>query len=470
MTAEVSFIGAGPGDPGLITVRGLAAAQRAEAIIYDALVDPRLLRSLGTGERHAVGGRRKSDAQRMQRLAQLYRGFGERGLRVARVKGGDATLFARISEEIQLLEDLGVRYEIIPGVTAALGAAAYAQLPLTVRGKARSVALLTGHASLAAAPAADTLAIYMGAERCQQLCGELIEQGWATATPATAVANATLPQQQTTPATLGDFASGQNVPPAGPLLLVVGDVCTLAPRSSWYDRRRRILVTGTDASRYCAYGEVIHTPLIETVAPAQPTALVAAVAEIANYAWLVFTSRAAVAALLEQLLAAADARVLAGVRLAAIGSDTAAALRDYGLRPDLVPSRESSDDLGRALVAQRSSSPAERVLLPRSDLADATLPDTLRGAGFIVDSVDAYRTRLPAEPLVVDLGGVDAVAFASASTVHNFAVVYGAQFPAHAAAIVRGDATSRAVTQVLGKVPQLRVEELGPWAAQPRGR
>ena len=463
MVATVSIIGAGPGDPGLITVRGLAAARRADAIIYDALIDARLLASLGPAERHPVGDRRHSDEARMLRLGELYRRLSERGLRIARLKGGDSMLFARIAEELALLDALAVSYEIIPGVTAALAAAAYAEVPLTVRGQAQSVALLTGHQTLPTTPAADTLAIYMGGTRCRQLCAELIERGWEAATPAVAVARATLPGQRTVAANLAEFAAGEAAPPSSPMLLIVGSVCARAPQSSWYERRPRILVTGTSSSRYQAYGEVIHAPLIETAEPTEPGPLQEAVAQIDSYAWVVFTSRMAVAAVLDRLLERSDTRLLAGVRLATIGSETNAALRRYGLRADLTPAEESSEALGLAVARLRQAAPAERVLLPRSDLASPALPESLRAAGFLVEAVTAYRTLLPPEPIRIELEQVDVVTFASPSAVHNFVAVYGSDFPVDAVAVVRGEATAGAVDAALGDIRRLSLEQLRGW-------
>ena len=507
MAAFVSLIGAGPGDPELITLRGQRALAAADVIIHDDLVDRRLLISCAGRPVHALGDRRAPAAERQRRLYSVLAEHALAGRRVAHLKGGDPLLYGRGAEEIQFLRAAGIPYEIVPGITAAAGAAAYAELPLTRRRRASSVALCTGHTGQVAVPEADTLVYYMAAARLAEVARRVLEHGRLPDTPVALVRNASRPEQSVTTLTLAEAA--RLPPPAPPLVAVIGPggaplagamdaaaaeviaahgLPAVAPArrrraapvpgsagdpvfraerppapgtprrpapapasSSWFEAERKVLVTGTSAEPYRHLGELVHTPLIEIAEPEDWRPLDAAVDTLASCSLVVFTSRFAVAALLGRLLArGGDARRLAGARLAAIGRATAAALRSRGLAADLVA---ASEHTGGLLDALRSAGPiaGERVLLPRSALAGDALPDALQAAGAQVTAVTAYRNLPVPEPVRVDLAAIDAALFTSASTVAAFRNLYGTEVPASLALWCRGPRTRAAAQAAFGR-------------------
>jgi uroporphyrinogen III methyltransferase/synthase len=359
---------------------------------------------------------------------------GVAGKRVVRLKGGDPFVFGRGGEEAEALAAAGVPFEIVPGITSAIAAPAYAGIPVTHRGLSTHVTVVTGHEDPAKgrtdvewealARAGGTLVILMGASRVGDVAARLVAGGLAPDTPVAAVRNGTRPDQHTVRATLGTIA---DVGVRAPSAIVVGAVAALD--LAWFENRplfgKRIVVTRAreQASelrvRLEALGaEVLELPAIRV----EPIDFV--LPAVGGYSWLVFTSANGVRAFFERGLDAAglDARALGGVRLAAIGPGTAAALEARGLRPDLVPERFVAESLLEGFP--EPGTPGERVLLARAEQARDVLPEGLGERGYVVDVLTVYRT-VPAEPdpvLVerVRSGGVDAVTFTSSSTVSNF--------------------------------------------------
>ena len=492
MAAVVSLIGAGPGDPELITLRGQRALAAAEVIIYDDLVDRRLLIPFAERPVYGIGDRRAPAPERQQRLYRLLTEQAAAGRRVAHLKGGDPLLFARGAEEIRFLRGAGIAYEVIPGVTAAMAAAAYAELPLTRRRQASSVAFCTGHTEQVGVPEADTLVFYMAAARLAVIAEQLLARGWSPATPITLIRNASRPDQSVTALTLRTAASRDS--PLPPVVAIVGpggapvggavrDDPPAAPAGrpparaggrprshrpvpasaepgaehpagaggSWFSRAPKVLVTGTNAEPYRRLGEVVHTPLIRIAGPANWRPLDTALERIARYSIVALTSRYAVTALLQRLLAqGADGRRLAHARLAVVGAATAAVLRAHGLAADLVAQPETGAGLLAALRAAGSVA-GLRVLLPRSQLADAGLPRGLRAAGAEVTAVTAYRTLPVVAPVQVDLSACDAVLFTSPSTVEVFRQLYGTTLPEQVQLWCRGPRTRAAARAAFGR-------------------
>ena len=503
MAAFVSLIGAGPGDPELITVRGQRALAAADVVIHDDLVDRRLLISCAGRPVYRLGDRRAPAVERQRLLYTVLAEQARAGRRVAHLKGGDPLLYGRGAEEIQFLRAAGIPYEIVPGITAAAAAAAYAELPLTRRRRASSVALCTGHTEQVTVPEADTLVYYMAAARLAEVAQRVLARGRSPATPVALVRNASRPEQSVTTLTLGAAARLPAADP--PLVAVIGPggapladavdpaaaeviaayrqvvgqaepaptagslpqanpardpALTQAagpgaglPRApdSWFAAARKVLVTGTTAEPYRHLGELVHTPLIAIADPEDWQLLDAALDRLASYSLVAFTSRYAVAALVERLLAGGvDARRLAHARLAAIGRRTAAALRGRGLAADIVARAENATGL---LAAIREAGPlsGERVLLPCSSLADDPLPDALRAAGAEVAAVTAYRNIAVQDPVRVDLPFLDAVLFTSPSTVDAFRSLYGTRLPAPLELWCRGARTRRAAQAAFGR-------------------
>ncbi len=468
----VYLVGAGPGDPGLITVRGLACLAAADVVVFDRLIPPALLDGAPQAERIDVGKQPGHHPVPQEQINAILVEQAQLGKTVVRLKGGDPFVFGRGGEEAEALAAAGVPFEVVPGVTSAIAAAAYAGIPVTHRDAARSFAVITGHRKddgeeadydWAAAAGADTLVFLMGVGNLPVIVDHLLAAGRSPATPAAIVARGTWPQQRTVTGTLRDIVGQANAadirPPAA---LIVGEVVRLRERLRWFDRpdRRpllglRVLNTrpaheaAAFAGRLAGLGaEAITLPAIRIAACADSAAMEAVIHELAAggragpaYDWLIFTSANAVAAFLERLFALGapdapgrryDARSLAGVRLAAIGPVTAAALRNYGLAADLV----SEGAPGKRLAAAMPDIAGQRLLLPRSDQAMPELPAALAAHGAHVTEVVAYSV-VPAQPdldalAVLQRDGVDVAAFFSPSALRGLAAMLGEQPAAEA--------------------------------------
>lgn len=431
----VYLVGAGPGDPGLVTVRGAELLRSAAVVVYDRLASPALLALVPEGAELVAAGKRPSQVDITQE--QINQILIERGRRfdcVVRLKGGDPFVFGRGGEEAEALAAAGIPFEVVPGVTSAIGAPAYAGIPVTHRGVSTHFTVVTGHEDPtqddirvdwhALARLGGTLVVLMGARRIGDIAARLIEGGRAPDTPVAAVRRGTRNDQTTiraTLATIGD--AGVKAPSA----IVVGDVAALDLR--WFEDRplfgRTIVVTRAreQVSRLRRRleelgAEVLELPAIE-IAPLEFT-----VPDLGAYEWLVFTSPNGVDAFFRDGLAAAglDARALAGVRLAVIGPGTASALATHGLSADLVPERYVAESLLDGFPAP--STPDARVLLARAEVARDVLPTGLRARGYAVDVLAVYRNRraTPDPALVARVveGRFDAVTFTSSSTVDGF--------------------------------------------------
>ncbi len=431
----VYLVGAGPGDPGLLTVRGAELLRRADVVVYDRLASPALLELAPPSAELIAAGKSPGDVDLTQEQTnQLLVDKGRTADCVVRLKGGDPFVFGRGGEEAEALAAAGIAFEVVPGITSAIGAAAYAGIPVTHRGVSTHFTVVTGHEDPAKdrtdvdwpalARAGGTLVILMGAGRIGEIARRLIEGGRAPETPVAAVRNGTRNNQTTVRATLATVAdAGVQAPSA----IVVGDVAALD--LTWFEARplfgRTVVVTrareqvsGLRLRLEELGAEVLELPAIE-ITPIDIT-----LPDLAAYEWLVFTSPNGVRAFFHDGLAPAglDARALAAVRVAAIGPGTAHALGTRGLRADLIPKRFVAESLLEAFPPP--STPGARVLVARAEVARDILPDGLRERGYAVDVLPVYRTR-PATPdpaLVARVveGRFDAVTFTSSSTVDNF--------------------------------------------------
>lgn len=436
----VYLVGAGPGDPGLITVRGREVLSRADVVVFDRLA-PAALLELAPEDAELVDvgkapGRVKATQDEINALLVEH---GRAGHTVVRLKGGDPFVFGRGGEEAEALAAAGVAFEVVPGVTSAVAAPAYAGIPVTHRGISTHVTIVTGHEDPEKGPAevdwealgaaGGTLVVLMGTARLDEIVKRLEAGGRPPSTPAAAVTWGTHPRQRTVRATLGTIAEAAVEAPAA---IVIGDVAALD--LAWFEQRplfgRSVVVTrareqaGELRARLEALGaEVVELPSI-SVRPLDFT-----VPALAAYEWVVFTSVNGVAAFFDRGLAAQglDARALAGCRVAAIGSGTAGALADRGLRADLVPQRFVAEALVEVFPPAAGEA---RVLLPRAAVARDALPDGLREAGYEVVVLPVYETVAgEPEPDVAERvrgGGVDVITFTSSSTVTNLVGVLGA--------------------------------------------
>ena len=447
----VSLVGAGPGDPDLITVAGRNALRRADVVIHDRLIPRELLAEAPDGAEIINVGKRPDDVDpnaAQDEINRLLIDRASRGARVVRLKGGDPFVFGRGGEEAEALQAAGLPFEVIPGVSAATAAPAFAGIPVTDRRLASSFTVVTGsEAANDAAPidwsaiarTGGTIVVLMGRRALPIISRRIIESGLPPDTLAAAVERASTPRQRSVFAALGDLPSA--VEEAGlrpPVTLVIGGGAALGERLAWFDRRplsgRRILVTRPAhqadalAALLRAQGaEPVLAPAIELV-DADPAPIRAAIARLRSggYDDVVFTSVNGVEQFAAHLHDAdGDARSFGTARLAAIGPATSAALERLGLRADLTPAAYTSAGLLEALRAQTPKPLAERrVLLARAAQGSPVLSDGLRASGASVDDLALYDVRTaPADPAALEqlrAGRIDTVAFTSTSTVRGF--------------------------------------------------
>ena len=445
-------------------------------MVIDALASPALL-ELATGAAvHDVGKRAGRHSATQEEINRLLVDLASAGHRVVRLKGGDPFVFGRGGEECEALRDAGIAWEVVPGVTSAIAAPAAAGIPVTHRDWAGHVTILTGHerddgdgtgrvdlAALAALLPGGTLVVLMGARTLARVVAGLLAAGADPATPAAAVQWGTDPRQREVAATLGTLeAAVRDAGLGAPMVTVIGRVAALGATLAW--RRpgpltgRRILVTRarTQASGLLARlrelgAEAVELPVIAVEPMAERTELLAALHRIARPhpggRYAVLASANAVRLVLDGLdEAGMDARDLAGVTIVAVGPETAAALRQRGLRADLLPERFSADGVGDALLARGVA--GAQVWLPRAAAARDRLPARLAEAGALVEVTALYRSVVPEgtrERLhaALDAGGVDAVTFTSSSTVTHFVDALGGRpFPAGAVAACIGPVTA----------------------------
>jgi uroporphyrinogen III methyltransferase/synthase len=383
----VYLVGAGPGHPGLLTLRGAECLARADLVLYDKLVPVRLLDHAPAARHVCVTELSPAHSQRYPHIHRTLIEAARQGQCVVRLKGGDPFLFGRGGEEAEALRAAGISYEIVPGVTAGLAACACAGIPLTHRLHASAVALVTGHEHpdkpastldwgvLARFPG--TLVIYMGIAHLPRIARALVEHGKPADTPAAAVRWGTTGDQETVEAPLGELPSAvQAAGLASPAVIVIGSVVALRPRLAWFEERplfgKRVLVTrprhqaGELVHRLEELGATCHVlPAVEVRALTDFSAVDKALKDLAGFDWLVFTSTNGVKAFLQRLRETGrDLRALGSLQLAAIGPATAQALRDYHLEPDLVPEVYRSESLAAALKDRVAG---RRVLLTRAD-------------------------------------------------------------------------------------------------------
>jgi uroporphyrinogen III methyltransferase / synthase len=441
---KVYLVGAGPGDPGLITVKGKKILERADSILYDHLASERLLDlAPAHAERVYVGKKRALHEATQEEITAMLIERARRGQTVVRLKGGDPFIFGRGGEEMEALTAAGIPFEIVPGVTTALGLAAYSGVPLTHREHTSAVTFVTGH-SVAAIDwskvgASETIVLFMGLVNFPEIARELIAHGRSASTPAMAVRWATRPDQQTIAGTLGDLAA--KIEHAGmkpPATIVIGEVVALRERFNWFEKLplfgQRIIVTRDRgqspllAEPLEALGaEVLFVPVIETVDAAEGSSLEQAIANLRSYEWLIFTSVNGVRHFVEALdRSLSDLRDLKA-KICAIGSATRAAIEALHLRVDVMAEEYVAESLLAALAGEDLK--GKRVLLPRAAVARDLVPDTLWERGALVDVVEAYRTIIPADAAVRARGALAHkphwITFTSSSTVTNLVAVAG---------------------------------------------
>lgn len=457
MHGRVVLVGAGPGDPGLLTLKAKRAIEGADVLVYDYLAaDPIVAMAPPDCERIYAGKKAGAHTLAQEEITALLIRLAREGKRVVRLKGGDPFVFGRGGEEAQELSAAGIEFEIVPGITSGIAAPAYAGIPVTHRDHNTAVTFATGHedpvkalSTLDFSKLADphqTLVLYMAMGNLAGIVTELIAHGLAPTTPIAIVREGTKPSQQTLVATLATVvAEVERTKFAAPAIVIVGDVVGLRDEIRWFDRSplfgKRVLVTrpaGQDAALAARLWELgaepVLAPLLAIEPPANAAPVIEAVGGARGYAWIVFSSRNGVEKFFGELTRTdRDARHLADVRIAAIGPKTAEALAQRGIRVDFVPKRYVSEEVAEGLLAR--TKPGDRVLLFRAQEARDITPDALTRAGRRVDVVAAYRALpAPVENFAQKVASCDVLTFTSAGTVRSFA----AQLGGDAASATRG--------------------------------
>lgn len=438
---SVILVGAGPGDPGLLTQKGRQAIENAQVVVYDRLVSPAILSLIPKdAEKINVGKESSNHLVPQEEINRILLRKAQEDKRVVRLKGGDPFLFGRGGEELELLEAAGIPFQVVPGVTSALSVPAYAGIPVTHRDFCSSVHIITGHARAGAELSIDfdalkrtggTLVFLMGVTSLPKICKGLLDAGMAPDMPAAVIEKGTCPGQRKLISTLEKLSSeAEKAGVKSPAIIVVGKVCSLSNRFDWFDclllKGKTVVVTrpedrsGTLTQRLRELGaEAVDYPCIRTVAREENPELEEAIGNLFRYRCLVFTSPAGPEIFFRHLRAAGrDARALSGLTLAAIGPKTAKALEKHGVTADLVPETYDSDHLAKALEAVEGP-----VLLCRASRGSTALPEMLERKGIPFADVPIYDTVYTApDPQKVDalLGEKLLVTFTSASTVRGF--------------------------------------------------
>jgi uroporphyrinogen III methyltransferase/synthase len=448
---KVYLVGAGPGDPKLLTLRGRECLAQADVVLYDYLANPALLdHAPAEAERVYVGRRGRGIYQDQAEVNRVMIERARAGQVVVRLKGGDPFVFGRGGEEAEAVAAAGIEFEVVPGVTSAVAVPAYAGIPVTHRTLASTVTFVTGHEDPAKgitalewprlATADGTLVFLMGMKNLPTIVERLTCEGKPADTPVALIRWGTRATQRTVIGTLRDIVSkSAEAEMEPPTIIVVGEVVRLRGQLNWFEKRplfgKRILVTrareqAQELSQLLLVcgAEPVECPTIQVVPPEDWRELDAALAELSRFDWLIFTSVNGVKPFMDRLQQQGqDARALAGVKICCIGPRTAGELARYGIQADLVPSEFQAEGVIAALSVQ--SIAKQRILIPRAAVAREMLPEQLRTLGAEVRVVTAYRTLLPAmdRERFKDLfrrREVDLITFTSSSTVRNFAALF----------------------------------------------
>lgn len=450
--SKVYIVGAGPGDPGLITVRAVECLRKAEAVIYDRLIDESLLDFVPAGaERIYVGKSAKVHAREQDEINQILIEKAREGKTAVRLKGGDPFVLGRGGEECEALAAEGIPFEVVPGISSALAAPAYAGIPVTHRHLSSSFAVITGHEDPSKeissihweklATGVDTLVFLMGMGNLAQIARRLIESGRDPGTPVALIHRGTTVEQRVLTGPLAEIAErAQEARIGPPTVIVIGEVVGLREKVRWFETRplfgKRVLVTrarpqASALSKLLAERGAIpvEIPAIEIHALPDTALLDRAVRDLPGFDWVIFTSANGVQAVWDRMQTLGfDARHFGKAKIAAIGPATAEALESHGLRPDFLPPKFTSESVLSGL-AERGVGGC-RILLPRSNIAPRDLVDGLARMGAQPHDIAAYETRPAAGSAsrakeMLERGEIDIITFTSSSTVTNLLEAVG---------------------------------------------
>jgi uroporphyrinogen III methyltransferase/synthase len=477
MDGKVYLVGAGPGDPGLITVKGLECIKTAAVIIYDHLANPKLLSyAKPDAELIYVGKTGGDHTLPQEEINKLLIEKAKLGKTVCRLKGGDPTVFGRGGEEAEELVKAGLQFEFVPGITSAIAVPAYAGIPITHREYTANFAVITGHEDPTKetssinweklATSVGTLIFLMGVGNLPLIVEQLLKYGRSKDTPVALIRQGTLPKQETLIGTLADIAAKakqQKFKP--PAIIIVGEVVKLRKTLNWFEKKplfgKRILVTRTrkQASEFAEQleslgAEVLEFPTIEIIPPDSWKPVVQAIKNLPKYDWVIFTSANGVEKFFERLSEKkCDCRRFKNTKLVAIGPATAAALKKQGLVADMVPSEYRAEGIIEAFASFDLKD--KKILLARALEARDILPKQLTQRGAFVDVVPVYKTVKPSRGLInqTQLKFLDVITFASSSSVRNFVEMFSKEELA--------EIISNAAIAVIGPITAQTARELG---------
>jgi uroporphyrinogen III methyltransferase/synthase len=471
LKGKVYLVGAGPGDLGLLTLRGAELLKKADVVVYDALVNQQMLRLAPQGAQLVFGGKRANDHAIPQgELNALLVRLAREGKNVVRLKGGDPYVFGRGAEEAEELVAAGIEFEVVPGISSIVAGPNYAGIPVTHREHCSTLTVITGHEDPAKpesqidweqmARTSGTKVILMGVERIANIAAKLIEHGMKPKTPAATIRWATTGRQETVQSTLQNLA--QEIEKAGlkaPAITVIGDVVKCRSKLNWFEKRplfgQRIVVTRTreQASQLSAQlsdrgADVLEIPTIKIVPPDDRERLKDAIIALHEYDWIVFTSPNGVTTFFDYFFKGfEDLRDVGGVKIAAVGPATAAKLKELHLKVEVMPDEYVTSQIAKALTNYESIDNL-RILLMRAEVANLELPKELERLGAIVDDVASYKTIPETEDTNgaaarLEIEGAHWITFTSSSTAENF----NKRFP---------------LEEILKKFPKIRFASIGP--------
>jgi len=463
---KVYLIGAGPGDIGLFTLKGLRYLKKAEVVVYDFHLNAQILNYIDHNAEFIYAGKRGGHhAMTQDEINQALIDKAGEGKLVCRLKGGDPFVFGRGGEEAEELVNAGIEYELVPGVSSSIAAAAYAGIPLTHRKYSSSFAVITGNEDADKGESTldwphlstsfDTLVFLMGVKNLHRITSKLVEHGKAPDTPVALVRWGTRPDQKTVVGTLIDIADkaiAENIRP--PAVMIVGTVVRLRETLKWYEKKplfgHRVLITRQYTPDYEPLedlgAEVFEFPTIKTVAPEDYSALDSCIEKIGTYHWLIFTSASGFGFFMRRFIERdRDIRDLKGIKICAIGTKTAEAIGAYGLKVDLVPDEFNAEGLIAAFIKEARSSVQDiryktsnlegmRILLPRAEKAREIFPERVRELNGEIDCPAAYRTIKPEKHgkrlyRFLKSGRISVATFTSAATFTNFVEIMGGEAP-----------------------------------------
>ena len=436
-------MGSGPGDVGLITVKGYELIRQADVILYDHLMPMELLQlAREDAEVISVGKFASKHTMPQERINALLIEKATDNKVVVRLKGGDPFVFGRGGEEVEACAEAGVDFEIIPGITSALSAPTYAGIPPTHRDFTPNIAIVTGHRRDEKGleiPNAGTIVFLMGVANIQKIIDSLLKAGWSPQAKIAAVENGTRYNQRVITGTLENFVRTVRQEKLGtPAIFIVGKVVALREKLNWFGRKPRVLVLGTHPEKYTHLGTIVHRPMVKCVGLEDCSRLDKALERLETFDWLIFTSANGAKYFFERLKRKGrDTRAIASMKVAAIGKTTAKRLTAFGILADLVPERESSAGLLEEFGALDMMN--KKVLLPQARVASGELPEALAALGAAVEEIAVYET-VEIEPVDVDLEHIDKILFTSGSTARAFVKKFG-QVPAHIKAYCLGEPT-----------------------------